>query len=46
MSIFLIILKDASSLYIASKLGSAEIVKLLVDHGAQVNDPYEVNPWS
>ena len=45
-SITLIVLKDASSLFIASQLGFAEIVKLLVDHGAQVNDPYEVNSWS
>ena len=44
-SITLIVLKDASSLYIASQLGFAEIVKLLVDYGVQVNDPYEVK-WS
>jgi ankyrin repeat protein len=36
-------LKDTSSLYIASKLGFAEIVKLLVEYGVQVNVPYEVN---
>ena len=43
---FVLQLKDISSLCMASRLGFAEIVKLLVDYGVQVNDFYEVNPWS
>jgi nanoRNase/pAp phosphatase (c-di-AMP/oligoRNAs hydrolase) len=39
------IVKDTSSLYFASKRGFAEIVKLLVEYGVQVNAPYEVK-WS
>lgn len=45
-STFLIVLqKDVSSLYIASKLGFAVIVQLLVKYGVQVNVPYKVK-WS
>ena len=44
---FVLQLKDIiSSLCMASRLGFAEIVELLVDYGVQVNDFYEVNPWS